>query len=121
MPALSPTMTAGNIAKWMVKPGDKVGPGDHLCDVETDKATMGWEAQEEGYVAAILRADGSNEVPVGEIVLVLCDEAKDVAAFKVRKESPGGRPTRCLRAGMNASVGTICGCAQPACGLGFTV
>ena len=83
MPALSPTMTAGNIAKWMVKPGDKVGPGDHLCDVETDKATMGWESQEEGYVAAILREDGSNEVPVGEIVLVLCEEASDVAAFKV--------------------------------------
>jgi len=88
MPALSPTMTAGNIAKWMVKPGDKVSPGDHLCDVETDKATMGWEAQEEGYIAKILVEDGTNDVPVGDVVLVMCDEAADVAAFADFKPSP---------------------------------
>jgi pyruvate dehydrogenase E2 component (dihydrolipoamide acetyltransferase) len=88
MPALSPTMTTGNIAKWMVKPGDKVAPGDHLCDVETDKATIGWEAQEDGYVAKILVEDGASDVPVGSTVLVICDEASDVAAFKDYKPDP---------------------------------
>jgi biotin carboxyl carrier protein len=54
MPALSPTMTAGSIATIKVKIGDKMAPGDLICDIETDKATIGWESQEEGFVAAIL-------------------------------------------------------------------
>jgi len=81
MPALSPTMTSGNIAKWMVSVGSKVSPGDHLCDIETDKATIGWEAQEEGYVAKLLVEDGATDIPIGKIVLVICDDEKDVAAF----------------------------------------
>jgi len=92
MPALSPTMTSGNIAKWMVKPGDKVSAGDHLCDVETDKATMGWEAMDEGYVAKILVDDGTNDVPVGDIVIVICEESADVAAFKDFKPSAPAAP-----------------------------
>eukprot|EP00293_Proteomonas_sulcata_P001308 CAMPEP_0184323776 /NCGR_PEP_ID=MMETSP1049-20130417/132013_1 /TAXON_ID=77928 /ORGANISM="Proteomonas sulcata, Strain CCMP704" /LENGTH=236 /DNA_ID=CAMNT_0026645361 /DNA_START=258 /DNA_END=968 /DNA_ORIENTATION=+ len=81
LPALSPTMTAGNIAKWNVKVGDKVAPGDLLCEIETDKATIGWESQEEGYVAKILVEDGAADVPVGKVVLVLCDNEGDVAAL----------------------------------------
>ena len=82
--ALSPTMTAGNIAKWMVKPGDKVGPGDHLCDVETDKATMEYECQEEGFVSAILVDAGSRDVPVGKVcdtALIICLESNVLPEF----------------------------------------
>ncbi|MGB1605084.1 MAG: biotin/lipoyl-containing protein, partial [Promethearchaeia archaeon] len=72
----------GNIATFKFKVGDKVSPGDLICDIETDKASIGWEAQEEGYVAAILVPDGTNDVPVGTPVLVIADSAADVAAFK---------------------------------------
>lgn len=54
MPGLSPTMTVGNIVKYHVKVGDKLAAGDMICDIETDKATIGWESMEEGYVAALL-------------------------------------------------------------------
>jgi pyruvate dehydrogenase E2 component (dihydrolipoamide acetyltransferase) len=81
MPALSPTMTAGSIVSWTKKVGDSVAPGDVLCEVETDKATMAWEAQEEGVVAAILLADGAREVPVGQPALVLVEDAGSVAQF----------------------------------------
>ena len=90
MPALSPTMTTGNIATFKFKVGDKVSPGDLICDIETDKASIGWEAQEEGYVAAILVPDGTNDVPVGTPVLVIADSAGDVAALKDFKPSGGG-------------------------------
>ena len=82
MPALSPTMSQGNISEWKVQVGDEIGPGDVICVVETDKATIEWEAQqEEGFVARILVPDGSNDVAVGKPVLVLVDDKDDVAAF----------------------------------------
>ena len=90
MPALSPTMTAGNIATFKFKVGDKVSPGDLICDIETDKATIGWEAQEEGFVAAILVPEGTNDVPVGKPVLVIADSADDVPAFKDFKAPADG-------------------------------
>eukprot|EP00292_Cryptomonas_paramecium_P018691 CAMPEP_0113673738 /NCGR_PEP_ID=MMETSP0038_2-20120614/7021_1 /TAXON_ID=2898 /ORGANISM="Cryptomonas paramecium" /LENGTH=125 /DNA_ID=CAMNT_0000590223 /DNA_START=221 /DNA_END=595 /DNA_ORIENTATION=- /assembly_acc=CAM_ASM_000170 len=81
MPALSPTMRQGNIAKWMVKVGQKISAGDHICDIETDKATIAWEAQDEGYVAAILAPEGVSDVPVGKVVLVVCENEADLGAF----------------------------------------
>ncbi len=81
MPALSPTMTAGNVASIKVKVGDKISPGDLIMDIETDKATMGWEAQEEGIVAAVLVKEGDQEVPVGQVVLVMVDDASEIPAF----------------------------------------
>lgn len=81
MPALSPTMTAGNIAVWKKKVGDAVAAGDVLAEVETDKATMEWEAQDEGVIARILLGDGARDVPVGTPVAVVVDDAADVAAF----------------------------------------
>ena len=63
MPGLSPTMTMGNLVKYHVKVGDKVSPGDMLCDIETDKATIGWESQEDGYVAALLVPEVWNSPP----------------------------------------------------------
>jgi len=81
MPALSPTMSAGSIVSWAKKVGDRVAPGDVLCEVETDKASMEWEAQEEGFVAALLLEAGARDIPVGAPALVLVEDAEAVAAF----------------------------------------
>ncbi|XP_058730896.1 dihydrolipoyllysine-residue acetyltransferase component 1 of pyruvate dehydrogenase complex, mitochondrial-like [Vicia villosa] len=70
MPALSPTMTQGNIAKWRKKEGDKIAVGDILCEIETDKATLEFESLEEGFLAKILVPDGSKDVPVGQPIAI---------------------------------------------------
>ena len=67
MPALSPTMTAGNIGTWQKKPGDAISPGDVLVEIETDKAQMDFEFQEEGVLAKILRDSGEKDVAVGNV------------------------------------------------------
>ncbi|GMI82151.1 mitochondrial pyruvate dehydrogenase subunit 2-2 [Hibiscus trionum] len=82
MPSLSPTMTEGNIARWLKKEGDKVVPGEVLCEVETDKATVEMECMEEGYLAKIIKGDGSKEIKVGEIIAITVEEEADVAKFK---------------------------------------
>eukprot|EP00252_Welwitschia_mirabilis_P003335 TRINITY_DN13413_c0_g1_i1.p1 TRINITY_DN13413_c0_g1~~TRINITY_DN13413_c0_g1_i1.p1 ORF type:complete len:536 (+),score=126.10 TRINITY_DN13413_c0_g1_i1:74-1681(+) len=82
MPSLSPTMTQGNIAKWRKKEGDKVSPGDVLCEIETDKATIDMESMEEGYIAKIIKGDGSTDIKVGEVIAVMVDEEDDVEKFK---------------------------------------
>ncbi|GAA0173152.1 acetyltransferase [Lithospermum erythrorhizon] len=82
MPSLSPTMTEGNIARWLKKEGDKVSPGEVLCEVETDKATVELECMEEGYIAKILQGDGSNSIKVGEVIAITVEEEEDIAKFK---------------------------------------
>lgn len=67
MPALSPTMTAGNIGTWQKKVGDSIAPGDVLVEIETDKAQMDFEFQEEGTIAKILRDAGDKDVAVGSV------------------------------------------------------
>ena len=67
MPALSPTMTAGNIGAWQKKVGDSIEPGQVLVEVETDKAQMDFEFQEEGVIAKILKETGEKDVPVGNV------------------------------------------------------
>ena len=69
LPALSPTMTQGNLAKWLKKEGDKIQPGDLIASIETDKATVDWEATEAGYLAKILIPEGSKDVTVGKVRL----------------------------------------------------
>ena len=81
MPALSPTMTQGNIARWKVQEGDEVRAGDSVAEIETDKATMEFESQEDGYVAKICVGDGAQNVPVGAIVAVMVEEKEHVGAF----------------------------------------
>jgi pyruvate dehydrogenase E2 component (dihydrolipoamide acetyltransferase) len=81
MPALSPTMSQGNIVAWKKKEGDSVQPGDIYCEVETDKATIEWEAQEEGFLAKILKGDGSQNIDVGVPVAILVESEDDIAAF----------------------------------------
>ncbi len=83
MPALSPTMESGNLAKWHVKEGDTVVPGDVIAEIETDKATMEVEAVDEGRIGRILIAEGSADVPVNQVIAVLLAEGEDAAAAAV--------------------------------------
>ena len=80
MPALSPTMEEGTLAKWLVKEGDTVKSGDILAEIETDKATMEFEAVDEGTIAKILVPEGSDGVKVGTPIAVLAGEGEDVSA-----------------------------------------
>jgi pyruvate dehydrogenase E2 component (dihydrolipoamide acetyltransferase) len=80
MPALSPTMEKGNLAKWHVKEGDSVAPGDVIAEIETDKATMEVEAVDEGKVAKIIVPEGTADVPVNELIAVLAGEGEDAGA-----------------------------------------
>jgi len=79
MPALSPTMEKGNLAKWLKKEGDKVKSGDIIAEIETDKATMEVEAVDEGILAKILVPAGSQDVAVNEVIALIADEGEDVA------------------------------------------
>jgi pyruvate dehydrogenase E2 component (dihydrolipoamide acetyltransferase) len=79
MPALSPTMEEGNLAKWLVKEGDKVAPGDVIAEIETDKATMEVEAVDEGTVAKIVVPAGTEGVKVNALIAILAGEGEDVA------------------------------------------
>jgi pyruvate dehydrogenase E2 component (dihydrolipoamide acetyltransferase) len=80
MPALSPTMEEGTLAKWLVKEGDTVSSGDLLAEIETDKATMEFEAVDEGVVAKILVAEGAEGVKVGTVIAIIAEEGEDVSA-----------------------------------------
>ncbi|WP_267433236.1 pyruvate dehydrogenase complex E1 component subunit beta [Sphingomonas sp. GM_Shp_1] len=80
MPALSPTMEEGTLAKWLVKEGDTVKSGDIMAEIETDKATMEFEAVDEGVIAKILIAEGTDNVKVGTAIAVLAEEGEDVAS-----------------------------------------
>ena len=71
MPALSPTMEEGTLAKWLVKQGDSVKSGDILAEIETDKATMEFEAVDEGVVSSILVAEGTDNVKVGTVIAMI--------------------------------------------------
>ncbi len=79
MPALSPTMEEGTLAKWLVKPGDKVEAGDIMAEIETDKATMEFEAVDEGTIASIAVDEGSEGVKVGTVIAMLAEEGEDLA------------------------------------------
>ncbi|XP_062091898.1 dihydrolipoyllysine-residue acetyltransferase component 1 of pyruvate dehydrogenase complex, mitochondrial isoform X2 [Humulus lupulus] len=82
MPALSPTMNQGNIAKWRKKEGDKIEVGDVVCEIETDKATLEFECLEEGYLAKILVPEGSKDVPVGQPIAVTVEDLADLESVK---------------------------------------
>ncbi|PSK37060.1 pyruvate dehydrogenase complex dihydrolipoamide acetyltransferase [Candidozyma pseudohaemuli] len=82
MPALSPTMTQGGIMSWSKQVGDELAPGEPIAEIETDKASMDFEFQEEGYLAKILVDAGAQDVPVGKPIAVYVEESGDVAAFE---------------------------------------
>ncbi|WP_367714776.1 pyruvate dehydrogenase complex dihydrolipoamide acetyltransferase [Nitratireductor sp. GISD-1A_MAKvit] len=99
MPALSPTMEEGNLAKWMVKEGDSVAPGDVIAEIETDKATMEVEAVDEGTVAKLVVPEGTEGVKVNALIAVLAEEGEDAGAAAKAAESgsdpaPEPKPTK---------------------------
>jgi pyruvate dehydrogenase E2 component (dihydrolipoamide acetyltransferase) len=89
MPALSPTMEKGNLAKWIKKEGDKVKAGDVIAEIETDKATMEVEAVDEGTIGKIVVAEGTQDVPVNQVIAVLLEEGEDASSIKA---SPAAKP-----------------------------
>ncbi|KAI1297273.1 Acetyltransferase component of pyruvate dehydrogenase complex [Halotydeus destructor] len=82
LPALSPTMEMGTIVSWEKKEGDKLNEGDLLAEIETDKATMGFETPEEGYLAKVLIPAGAKDVPIGKLLCIIVENEADIAAFK---------------------------------------
>ncbi|MCU6455664.1 pyruvate dehydrogenase complex dihydrolipoamide acetyltransferase [Sphingomonas sp. A2-49] len=92
MPALSPTMEEGTLAKWLVKEGDTVKSGDIMAEIETDKATMEFEAVDEGVIAKILIAEGTDNVKVGAVIAILAEEGEDAAAVSAPSKSETPQP-----------------------------
>ncbi|XP_058483429.1 dihydrolipoyllysine-residue acetyltransferase component of pyruvate dehydrogenase complex, mitochondrial [Solea solea] len=82
LPALSPTMTMGTVQRWEKKLGEKLSEGDLLAEIETDKATIGFEVQEEGYLAKIMVPEGTRDVPLGTPLCIIVEKESDIAAFK---------------------------------------
>src|ERR1700730_15842295 len=80
MPALSPTMEKGNLSKWLKKEGDAVKTGDVIAEIETDKATMEYEAVDDGVMAKIVVPEGTNDVAVNQLIAVMAQEGEDVKA-----------------------------------------
>ena len=87
MPALSPTMEKGTLAKWLVAVGDVVKSGDVIAEIETDKATMEFEAVDGGRIASFLVAEGTDDVPVGTIIATMAEDGEEVAAMPAVKAS----------------------------------
>ena len=92
MPALSPTMEKGNLAKWLKKEGDKIKPGDVIAEIETDKATMEVEAADEGTLGKIVVPEGTADVPVNQVIAVLLEEGEDKSAISPSKAAPPAKP-----------------------------
>ncbi len=127
MPALSPTMEKGNLAKWLKKEGDKVKSGDVIAEIETDKATMEVEAVDEGTLAKIVVPEGTQDVPVNELIAVLAGDGEDVkaagasagsakaAAQPPKAEAPAPKPVAAAPAPAPAAAAPAPGAApQPA-------
>src|SRR5210317_669757 len=92
MPALSPTMEEGTLAKWLVKEGDTVSSGDIIAEIETDKATMEVEAVDEGIIGKILIAEGTENVAVNDVIAILLEDGEsaddiDVGAAQEKASS----------------------------------
>ncbi|KAK8854638.1 hypothetical protein IAR55_003377 [Kwoniella newhampshirensis] len=83
MPAMSPTMTEGGITGWKKKEGEAFAAGDVLLEVETDKATIDVEAQDDGVMGKIIVPDGSSKIPVGQVIAILAEEGDDLASIEI--------------------------------------
>ena len=116
MPALSPTMEKGNLAKWLKKEGDKIKSGDVIAEIETDKATMEYEAVDDGTLAKIVVPEGTQDVAVNSLIAVLANEGEDVKAAasasakapapkkKNQKSLTPNRPLRPLKLGLRRQL-----------------
>ena len=92
MPALSPTMEEGTLAKWLVKEGDTVSSGDVMCEIETDKATMEFEAVDEGVIGKIVIAEGTEGVKVNSVIAILLEEGESASDIGSAKAAPATAP-----------------------------
>src|SRR5437764_10851085 len=89
MPALSPTMTEGNLTRWLKKEGDEVHSGDVIAEIETDKATMEYEAVDEGRIGKIIVPEGAQGIKVSQPIALLLEEGEDPARIE---QTGGGAP-----------------------------
>lgn len=94
MPALSPTMTEGNLVRWLKKEGDAVKAGETLAEIETDKATMEVEAVDEGHLGKILVPEGTEGVPVNKVIALLLEEGEEKSALENIKVAPSSEPEK---------------------------
>ena len=92
MPALSPTMEKGNLAKWFKKEGDPIKSGDVIAEIETDKATMEVEAVDEGILARIVVPEGTAEVPVNQLIALIAGEGEDPKSVDAGAAAPSPAP-----------------------------
>jgi pyruvate dehydrogenase E2 component (dihydrolipoamide acetyltransferase) len=113
MPALSPTMEKGNLAKWLKKEGDKVKSGDVIAEIETDKATMEVEAVDEGTLAKIVVPEGTQDVPVNDVIAVLAGDGEDVKAAGAGAAKAPPKPAE-APAPMPAAAASVAPAAAPA-------
>src|SRR5436305_423968 len=90
MPALSPTMTEGNLTRWLKKEGDEVHSGDVIAEIETDKATMEYEAVDEGRIGKIIVPEGAQGIKVNQPIALLLEEGEDAAALEKFAAAPAG-------------------------------
>lgn len=124
MPALSPTMEEGTLAKWLVKEGDTVKSGDLLAEIETDKATMEFEAVDEGVIGKILVAEGTDNVKVGTVIAVIAGEGEDVSsasAAPAPSPTPAPAPAPAASAPAPTPTPAPAATAQPAAASGSRV
>ncbi len=134
MPALSPTMTEGAVARWLKKEGDQIRSGDVIAEIETDKATMEYEAVDEGRLGKIIVPEGTQGIKVNEPIAILLEEGEDAsaigdvaapksgngAAITAPAPHPGPSPRKAGRGECAATVNTLapragrgCGAAEP--------
>lgn len=118
MPALSPTMTEGNLARWLKAEGDSVSPGDVLAEIETDKATMEVESVDEGVLGKILIAEGAEEVPVNTPIAVLLEDGEDASALDGFDTAGSVAPVAAAPVADPAPVADIQPAATPAASAG---
>ncbi|KAF5005476.1 hypothetical protein FDECE_8083 [Fusarium decemcellulare] len=105
MPALSPTMTEGNIATWKVKEGETFSAGDVLLEIETDKATMDVEAQDDGVMVKIMTSDGSKAVQVGSRIAVIAEAGDDISSLEIpADEQPKTQAKEAPKEGADAAA-----------------
>ncbi|KIM28778.1 hypothetical protein M408DRAFT_329232 [Serendipita vermifera MAFF 305830] len=100
MPAMSPTMTEGGIASWKKKEGESFSSGDVLLEIETDKATIDVEAQEDGVLGKIIAKEGEKGLPVGKVIALLVEEGDDISNLEIPKEEEArpAEPTKPVKA-----------------------
>ena len=112
MPNLSPTMEKGNIKSWEKQVGDEIAPGDVLASIETDKAVVDFEMQEEGFVAKLLYPENAKDVALGSPVAIIVENKEDIAAFA--NYDGGAAPAQAAPTPQPAAAAPVAAASAPA-------